>query len=221
MSVLTEDVFLVKTYKYAIGNPDFKWCNTYEFFSGGPNFDDWDAVADFAEAIATAEKEFHLDIVKYDRVTVSTWVADNLRGHSYAPSNVVSIPFDLMGTRGLSGDTPLPRNIVLWARRVAEFGKSGKLYYRGVITENDSSSTSSILPVLNSTARAEFSNSLGTFYTAIETALEVAGMSEGYLAMVRPTPSGQAPYEIRRVTALTPTNLDFNKPNHKYYNQTA
>ena len=135
--------YTFRIYKRLVTNPALVWANMYEV----------QATTDLSQADLTTaaialvqfEQEIHLTDVAFDRVVISTWLAD---GVPYNPSSFYSEGLTgLFGQRGSNGD-PLSLNHVLFVRRVVGFGQSGKVYYRRVLGEGDVSSPSGTIYLL-------------------------------------------------------------------------
>ena len=126
--------FIIRTIKYHVNNPSDKWANSYEvqaIATGGIS-----NLQDLQESIVSFEMALHRNIVQFDRAIISTWSADSV---PYDPEAFAVTPLNVTGAIGEVGDS-LALDKVLSVARVAASGRSGHLFYRGVLSEADVSS---------------------------------------------------------------------------------
>lgn len=212
-SILSSTHLEVRIFKYAIGDPTRRWSNSYEISSLGDAINSFALGRELIQNIAESEASFHNETVAFDHGILSTWLPDS---HPYDPAAFVSQ--SLAGITGQlelpSAGTAQPRNMVLKVRRVADYGRQGKLSYRGVLNETDVTTSNALEPTLASGSLASYQTALDLHKAAILGAIVDAGMTNGYHAMIR-LRSGTV--EARAVTDLEVDGVGFNKPNHKYY----
>jgi hypothetical protein len=130
-SVSTGEVFTVRVYK--VFN-QYRFANTYEIVAQssetntGETF--WNTVAG---KFANLESQLVFPFIQVDRVVISSYVPD---GSPYNPTSFISLPFNIFGTRGISGDIA-PANLCLVVRKNVTYGRDGRNFYRGNLLESD------------------------------------------------------------------------------------
>jgi hypothetical protein len=129
-SVTTGEVFTVRVYKLF---NQFRYANTYEIVAktdaNSTSEAYWKNVAD---RFVHLEKNFHLSFIQIDRVVISSYVPD---GTPYNPTSFISIPYNTYGELNISGSDIVPANLCLVVRKNVVFGRDGRNFYRGVMTE--------------------------------------------------------------------------------------
>lgn len=138
------DVLTVRVFKQFFG---YAWANNYEVEAIQNITNPIVALEALATRIVALERPIHLSGVIIDRVTVSTYVPDSL---PYNPNTLAVFPFSVAATRTAVRE-PLPLELCLFVRRNVNFGRDGRLLYRGCLTEDDMSATS-FRPLLSSGA---------------------------------------------------------------------
>jgi hypothetical protein len=124
------EVFTVRIYKRLEGQ---EWANSYEVQATDNSSDPTISIGNLRNWLVGLERAIHLSDVFFDRITISTYQPDS---QPYDPTRFVSFPIFLQGQRARSGDE-LTLAICLFVRRETNFGRSGKLLYRGVLQEGD------------------------------------------------------------------------------------
>jgi hypothetical protein len=124
------EVFTVRIYKRLEGQ---EWANSYEVQATDASSDPVVSIGNLRIWLVGLERAIHLTDVFFDRITISTYQPDS---RPYDPTRFVSFPIFQAGQRARSGDA-LTLAICLFVRRETNFGRSGKLLYRGVLQEND------------------------------------------------------------------------------------
>lgn len=154
--------FVVTTYKSLISTPDRIWRNTYDIQTEeGAQFADWAILAD---RVSDFEAEIHLVGVRVDRVVISTWVEDS---DPYNANEFVSYDTQKNALRS-AGSDPLPLEFTMFVRKSVSLGRYGKVFYRGVLREED---------VASSGGKAFLVNA-----PALEALLDTAGASSLFYA---------------------------------------
>lgn len=134
MSVVTyaaDALFVIRVTKYLNTNPDNKWANSYEFQAldaGGEA-----QLLALGEALVDFEATFHHTAVIFDRILISTWEPDSV---PYNPAVFIASTLTAAGGN-TSGGELLPLDKCLSVARVAATGRFGHLFYRGALTESD------------------------------------------------------------------------------------
>lgn len=130
-SIAVDDLFTVRVVKYLTTNPDNKWANSYEFQSNAVGGEA--ELLLLAEALVNFEAAMHLTVVRFDRITISTWQPDSV---PYDPSTFISSTLTQDGLLGASDDI-LALNTTFSVSRQCASGRFGHLFYRGCLTEGD------------------------------------------------------------------------------------
>lgn len=128
--------FVFTLTKTLVANPAVRWRNTYEaFFDEGASASS-SALEDLAASLLEFEKIIHLSGVQFVQTTISTYAADS---KPYDPESFVTIPHpaDTVGERTIGQSQPLDLTAAFYVRRQVPTGRQGKLFYRGVLGEND------------------------------------------------------------------------------------
>lgn len=129
----------VRVFK-SYGSPNNRqWSNTYELNDGGPVVEAGVSPTTFlsaAQQIADAERGLHLNVVYFNRFTISTWQPET---GGYDPTSEVTVPMGNQGLNSTGGADALIEDlrIVLWIARKAATGRPGKVFYRGVLIESN------------------------------------------------------------------------------------
>jgi hypothetical protein len=128
--------FVFTLTKALIANPAIRWRNTYEAFFDEDSNPSSSALEDLAAALLEFEKIIHLSGVQFVQTTISTWAADS---KPYDPESFITIPHaaDTVGQRTIGASQPLDLTAAFYVRRQVPTGRQGKLFYRGVLGEND------------------------------------------------------------------------------------
>lgn len=187
------------------------WSNTYEVMAGteGPV-----ELETMAQAIVTAEQQLHLTDVQFLEYTISTWEPDS---QPYNPETFVTVGLAVAGLRGGGGGiTPnaLDYNVCMMVHRNAVTGRTGRVYYRGVLSEDDVQ--------MGGDGRFTFtvpSGATGAPFTAYQAALAPytgAGLDPLKLALI--SVSGATTYR-RPIISWTPGGVVVNKKNHKWFDR--
>jgi hypothetical protein len=123
-------LYTVKIFKSFVDAPEKEWSNSYEV--NGPGAIDLQFATATVNAIVAGERSIHRTYVEFIRGVVSTFVADSA---PYDPNTFVTV--DISGTGSRPGNTGNrePIDVVLWVKRLAASGRSGKLFYRGVVED--------------------------------------------------------------------------------------
>jgi hypothetical protein len=150
-NIASGEVITARVYKVHTG---YKWANNYEIQATSGITDPPGQLLAIANRLVALEAAIHLNIVLIDRVTISTYAPDSL---PYNPDTLASFPYTQLGQRSPSGDI-LPLEACLYVRRNVDFGRDGRLLYRGCLTEADAATTGMrmglITPALNSLQNA-------------------------------------------------------------------
>ena len=133
-TIIQGEIFTVRSYKQHVG---FAWANNYEVEATQDISNPSTELEFLANRIVELEKNLHLAGIIIDRVTISTYVPDSL---PYNPNNVATFPFSVTSTRPAPAEV-LPLELCLFVRRNVNFGRDGRLLYRGCLHEGDMSAS--------------------------------------------------------------------------------
>jgi len=216
-SVLTTRRLTVRSYKYAVGNPNYHWHNTYEFFErSGFTGTTAAQMQAFGQAIADAERAIHHTETRLDRAVMSTWIDDHT---PYDPLSFTEISYALAGTRAISVDAS-PRNVVYNMTRVVETGRSGKAAYRGCISQGDYETGPDLGIIPDSTRWAALEVLTGALFADITTAISTHLVGDWVPAMLSNIVIGGVPtFTARTVYDYVQRNIGMNKADHKYFDR--
>jgi hypothetical protein len=131
LSFAVDDRFVFRTIKSLETNPDNKWANSYEVVATetGDNAD----LISMGLSIVAFEKAIHQNVVTFLELLVSTWEADSV---PYDPTSFLTLPLTGNGGVGVVSDL-VALNVTLSVARVVTNGRSGHIFYRGVLQEGD------------------------------------------------------------------------------------
>jgi len=130
-NVSVGEVFTVRVYKLF---NQYRYANTYEVVATEAASNTSEAYwYELAGRFQGLEAAMHLNFIKIDRVVISSYVPD---GQPYNPETFISFPSAFFGQVNYSADI-VPANMCVVVRKNVTFGRDGRNFYRGVMTEND------------------------------------------------------------------------------------
>jgi hypothetical protein len=128
--------FIIRVFKsWGARDPERRWSNAYEITS--PTLTSPEAQEPTMEMIVAAERHIHLPDVQFLEATISTWLPDS---HPYDPTAFTTYDLTGIGTRSTAGadaNSALDSNVCYLVKRQCTTGRSGKLFYRGCLLEQD------------------------------------------------------------------------------------
>jgi len=194
------EVVTVRIYKQFGG---YLWANNYEVAATTNVPDPVVALQELADRLVALERNIHLRGVFIDRVTISSYAPDS---QPYDPDTLATFPYTLEGLRNYNGDA-VPLELCLFVRRNTNFGRDGRLLYRGCLSEGDITAPS-FRSLLTSAARSSFQSILDTWQQQGPGSVWVLVMASG-------TPN---PTSIRRVISLQASEkVVVKKFNNRYF----
>jgi hypothetical protein len=194
------EVVTVRIYKQFAG---YLWANNYEVAATTNVPDPVVALQELADRLVTLERNIHLRGVFIDRVTISSYAPDS---QPYDPDTLATFPYTLEGVRNYNGEA-VPLELCLFVRRNTNFGRDGRLLYRGCLSEGDITAPS-FRSLLTSAARSSFQSILDTWQQQGPGSVWVLVMASG-------TPN---PTSIRRVISLQASEkVVVKKFNNRYF----
>jgi len=193
-------LYNVRVFKSLVSQPTVRWANSYEIESGAAPLESGDIVQ-LSDELVAAEKLLHLTTVKFDRVVTSTWVSDSV---PYNPDNLKTLEYAEAGSVSIGADEREALDTVLFVKRLADFGRSGKLFYRGCLLDNQVDTNSGELS-LTSAATTSLNARIVAFKAAIVTTLPLMVMAGKSLInkVYKETPAGQV-QEVEYVRQTNP-----------------
>jgi len=199
-TILQGEVFTVRSYKQYVG---FAWANNYEVEATQDIPNPSTELEFLANRIVELEKNLHISGITIDRVTISTYVPDSL---PYNPNNVATFPFSVFATRQAPSEV-LPLELCLFVRRNVDFGRDGRLLYRGCLHEGDMSATA-FRPLLTNSAVNSLQNIINNW--------RAVGLGNAFrLVMASGFP---APSNVRPVVSLQVSEkIVVKKYNNRYF----
>lgn len=202
------------SHKYWLAPGGIPWANTYEAVTDNEVLVDDPLLEDLADAIVRFEQELHVTSVFIDRVTISTYGQE---GPVYDPEALRTIQKSVNGLRNAGASERIDLNGVYNVRRSANFGRAGKLAFRGVLIETDiNASASGFWQLVPASPIAPGGADWAAAYTEIEPFL-----SPNNLGITLSLIGSYGPLQamvIRPVTSMTPLGAGFNRMNHKWFN---
>jgi hypothetical protein len=194
------EVVTVRIYKQYVG---FSWANNYEVQATTNVNDPAQSLADMVDRLVVLERLLHLQGVIIDRATVSSYAPDS---QPYDPDTLTTFPYSLSGQRSAPGEV-LPLELCLFVRRNVNFGRDGRLLYRGCLTENDMAATA-FRPLLTSTSVNSIQNAIDNWY-------QQGIGSEWRLVMASGNPQ---PTSIRAIVGFQVSEkITIKKVNNRYF----
>jgi len=123
-------VITVRVYKSFSG---YSWANNYEVqaLQNLPNAGF--VLPTLADRFVALERVLHIPAVIIDRVTISTYAPDS---RPYNPDTLATYAYNQPGQRTVTGDA-MPLEACLFVRRITDFGRNGRILYRGCLYEAD------------------------------------------------------------------------------------
>lgn len=202
------DLFTIRTVKSLAANPENAWANSYEVrakIAGSQ-----DELLALGNKLIMFERIFHLTVVNFVQVSISTWEADSV---PYLPNAFISSPLASAGLRVIGSDQ-VSLNQTLSVARVPLFGRFGHLFYRGVLTEIDVASPAGKSILANKPEMV----------TQIDDAAEAAdmanyiGVTAAELELVMISKTGT---QVRAIQGLVPVGVSSVPNDHAWYNRTG
>ena len=214
---MPEVVFRFTVHKNWLAAGGIHWANTYEAYSDFPILIDDPILETFSNALVNAERTIHVSQVFFDRVTISTYTDE---GPVYDPEALRVIQYSLAGERLQAADDRIDLNGVFNVRRSADFGRSGKMAYRGVALESDVNAGAAGFWQLLPNAPI---NTGGVLWDAYENAMSlIIGETDLAIKMALIGEYGDPPARVvRPVSGVTPQGVGFNRMNHRWFNQSS
>jgi hypothetical protein len=212
MSVLTfttNDRFIFRIIKHYSTNPSRQWSNSYEVLANSTG-----SLGDLTvlgSALELFEATLHNTFTVFDRLVISTWVADSV---PYDPDSFYVAELSGAGTRDTSGELE-PITTCLSVARQPTSGRLGHIFYRGVLSQGDTSAPSGIT-VLNSPAA--LTSELNDALTDSELNGYLGLGAEGPLVLAMVNKSGT---NTRIVNALKIAGVVQLPVDHAWFNRTT
>lgn len=164
---LNNEGFVFTIVKSLVANPAVRWRNTYEAFftDGGEPLSS--VLLDLAGKLLNFEQQLHLTGVQFVQTTISTYLPET---EDYDPESFVTIPHpaDTIGERTIGASQPLDLTAAFYVRRQVPTGRQGKLFYRGVLGENDVEAPAGRMRL----------TSVSSMQSLVDTALSSSGLNE-------------------------------------------
>lgn len=205
--------FVFTVVKSLVSNPAVRWRNTYEAFFTSQGEAQPGSLLSLAEKLLAFEQAMHLTGVQFVQTTISTYRAETAE---YDPASFITIPHpaDTIGLRTIGASQPLDLTAAFYVRRQVPAGRQGKLFYRGVLGENDVEAPAGRMRL----------SSVSGMQDLVNTALDDSGLNDHLypsatgnllLAMARTLNNGDVGY--RQVTALLAAGATRVSNDHRWY----
>lgn len=203
------DKFVVRIIKSHHDNPSDQWVNNYEFEATAAGTEG--ALLTMGDAVTDFEKALHLNVVDFDRMTISTWEADSV---PYDPAAFISTPLTGSGATGVvTGAEPL--NECLSVARACASGRFGHIFYRGALDAAEVFAPSGIQSLIDD----------DEIQTRITAALAASSL-EDYVGVSPAAPLhmvliSKDGTQVRSVIGLIPAGVSFLPLDHAWFNRTT
>jgi len=208
LSFATNDRFTLRIYKHYITNPDRVWGNTYEFVANASG-DETDLTT-LLTAFVLYEKNIHNTFTAFDRAVVSTWEEDST---PYNPDGFLVVELSEAGVRDTSGELE-PITSCWSVARIPTSGRLGHIFYRGVLSQADTTAPAGITVLVDPSNMADL---LASAITAGEIDGYIgAGGAPLTLAMINKTGTN-----TRVVTGLASAGVVQMPVDHAWFNRTT
>ncbi len=205
------EVFTARVFKRATLAPGTTWSNSYEVVAqdGASSV----SIQEFLARLMTFESLFHSVDATIYRATISTYVPDTTT--PYNPDNLYVLDAILQGAYA-SESNLLPFEISLFVRRLVNGGRTGKLFYRACLFEED---------IVAVAGKVQFAPGRQTAtQTRFQNAITNSGLqqhlgSEGAvlrLCMARGSPQ---PSNVRTIASLAVDSVRFLQTDFRFYNR--
>lgn len=203
------ELFVYRITKSLAANPERRWANSYEFIAveAGSTSD----LLTLMTTIINFEATMSLATTRFERGTVSTWVADS---HPYDPTAFLSTTLTASGVQTDTGNGLNLQTCLSVARDVIG-GRVGHLFLRNFLRESDVSAPSGVSK-LDDRAAQQTLLETAIIDTNFDTYME-EGLSRPF-CMVMINKDGS---NMRRVQHLRVAGVAQVPINHKWYNRTT
>lgn len=207
--------FTIRIFKsWSVRDPERRWVNSYEFSSS--TLTSPAAMAPIMDQLVIAEKAIHLPDVQFLSGTISTWLPDS---HPYDPDAFNTYELTGAGARSTAGATAnsaLDSNACYLVKRECTSGRSGKLFYRGCLLEQDVESGGDGRWSLTAGGIMTQGGSAFAGYLAAMADFLVAAEGEAAMALISQI---EGVTHIRAIANLVVGRVTFNRRNHRYFDR--
>ncbi len=214
------EVFRVTIRKALQSNPSATWVNTYEIAANSAGlpegtFANAEEVRLAALTIYEWERNLHLVDVLFTRVTVSTWVDDST---PYNGDEFSALPVTASGLR-VAPAPPLGLESCLFIERQPLAGRTGKIYLRRCLREDDVSA-----PAGKTNLESTYRTALNDNFAANEGNLNLIQLlsveANALMVMASRNSSGDA--VVRRVFGISASDRVVNKKtDNRWFNRSV
>jgi len=209
------EAWTIRIFKaYGGRTADKLWSNTYHVSAEQPLTDPgWTALV---EAIGARERMLHNPQVNFMRATISS----TTREGGYNPEDLKVYELGTVGERGVqSGEIALPLDLALKVKKNVAFGRSGTMFYRGVLHSGDVSVGAGGDATLIVPGDGNLLNNVGLLPSSIQDELTALG---GFLIMPpRVTVPGGPAQTVRTIDSFALSGVSVNRRNHRYFDKAA
>jgi len=202
------EFFTIRIIKSLTTSPLNKWANTYEAVcrvaATSVN------LVNLGDALLLFEQALHKNVVRFERIVLSTWEADSV---PYNPSNFISEPQSVVGGVGMVGD-PVALNQCLSVSRVPAVGRSGHIFYRGVLEEADVTAPAGVTVLSD---LAGFQDTVDAAITSSELGTYLSNDDEPFFRLAMITKDGS---NERAINSLVVAGVAILPTDHAWFNRT-
>ena len=219
-TLMDTDKLIVRTHKESTNDAGNTWTNTYEFVKLAGSFV-LPEIYTIANDIVNFEKTMHYNSVAFKSVSVATWQPKDSQ-QPYNPEAFLHLP--LTNIVGLvpspSASITLDKDVTLFLARQVQFGRTGKLFFRGAISESD---------ILTGTTAGRMTLDPGAFnglVTRLTNAINAGSLTSYFAGGENPVkmalihPAAIPPMGLfRPVIGLSLQGVKINRSNHLWFNR--
>lgn len=209
LTFTTNDRFIFRIIKHYTTNPSRQWSNSYEVLANSAG-----SLGDLTvlgSALELFEKTLHNTFTVFDRLVISTWVADSV---PYDPDAFYVAELTGAGTRDTTGELE-PITTCLSVARQPTSGRLGHIFYRGILCQADTEAPAGITVLTNPTALGEELNDALTD-SELGGYLGLGAAGPLVLAMINKTGTN-----TRIINALKVAGVIQLPVNHAWFNRTT
>lgn len=211
MTILTfvaNDKFIFRVIKHYTTNPSRQWSNSYEFVANDPGT--LTDLTNVGNSVTQFEQACHNTFTVFDRLVISTWSPDSV---PYNPDNFYVQELTLVGTRDTSGE--LEPITTCWSvARNPTSGRLGHVFYRGVLSQADTSAPSGITVLADpSTMTSLLSDAIDV--SGLDSFIGIAAETNLSMAMINKTGTN-----TRLVAFLSSAGVTQLPVDHAWFNRT-
>jgi hypothetical protein len=195
--------------KVLVANPARSWVNRYECISiASGTLDD---LILLGRALALLELDMHPTQVYFQKWEVATGARD---GRPYNPESFYEESINQAGYWSRGGHSIVDLDVTLWLERFVLTGRTGKIFYRGILGEEDIEAGAGKFLLTGTTMRDRLS--LAVTFSSISDYYANGANTKLRLCLIGP--NGEYP---RLIGSINVHGVNIFKTNHRYFDRRA